>query len=104
MLHSLLTEFLNSCVADSGSLALPMLLRFFVADEKLAIFSVPLRFSFRYLDDREDAVAFPENTVHFLQGAIRRFGVKEPNGGKEGGIAVYRPEFSCRLSGTRPLT
>lgn len=74
-----------------------MLLRFFVPDEKLAIFPVTLRLIFRDLDDGEDAVAFPEDTVHFFQGPIRRLRVEEPNGRKEGRVAACQRELSYRL-------
>lgn len=89
----LLHVLLQSLVTDDGSLAFPMFFRFFIPDEKLTILTVTLRFVPRNFDNRKDAVAFAEDTVHLLQGAVSGLRVEEPDNGEDGSISVvsYQP-------------
>lgn len=92
MLYFTLLEDLHVlvAVADSGSLALPVLLRFFVSDERFAVLSIALRFVLGDPDYREYTVALSEDTIHFFQGAVSGFGIEEPDHGEHGSITAAR--------------
>lgn len=88
MLDSVLFELLHTLVADHGSLALPMLLSFFVSNEKLALLAVALWFVLCDLDHGEDTMALPEDTIHLLQGAVGGLWIEKPDRGNDGSVTV----------------
>lgn len=88
MLHTALSQSIHALVADYRRPSLAVLVRFLVTYKKLPLLTVALRFVFRYFDDREDAVAFPEDTVHLFQGAISGLWIEKPDTWEDGGITV----------------
>ena len=69
-----------------------MLIRFVVLDENLAILAIAMRLFFRNLDNGKYRVAFLEDDVHFLKGAVRSLWIEE----------VDDRTYEC-ISGTRLL-
>lgn len=86
MLHAALLQLLQALVACHRRLPLAVLVRFFVTYEKLAFLAVALRFILRYFNDREDAVAFPEDSIHLFQRAVCCLRIKEPDAREYGSI------------------
>ncbi len=65
-----------------------MLLRLLILNQQFPFLPIPSRLLPRDLDDREVGVAFAEDAVHFLEGAVGGFGVEEVDAGDHEGVAV----------------
>lgn len=65
-----------------------MLLRLFIINQQFSFLPIASRLISGDLDGREVRVAFAEDAVHFLEGTIGRFGVKEVDAGYHEGVAI----------------
>lgn len=66
-----------------------MFLRLLIPNKQLTTLAVTLGLLLRDPHDRKDAVAFPEDGIHFFQGAVGGFGVEEPDAGDDEGVSGF---------------
>ncbi len=87
-MHTALFQHPHALIADYRRLSLAVLVRFLVTYKQFSLLTVALRFVLRYFDDRENAVAFPEDAIHLFQGTISGLGIEEPDTREDGGITI----------------